>query len=62
MTNISFHKETINLFNEVKTLINNKPLYYKDEFKFQFLNNNIVFNIKTFGINIMDTFFIKNKD
>lgn len=61
MTSLSFHKETIDLFNEVKTLINNEPLYYKDEFKFQFLNNNIVFNVKTSGINIMDTFFIKNK-
>jgi hypothetical protein len=60
MANLSFHKETINLFNEVKTLINNEPLYY--EFKFQFLNHNIVFNVKTSGINIMDTFFIKNKD
>ncbi len=60
MTNLSFHKETINLFNEVKILINNKPLYYKDEFKFQFLNNNIVFNVESSGKNTMDTFFITN--
>lgn len=32
-------------------------VYYKDEFKFQFLNNNIVFNVEKSGLNIIDTLF-----
>lgn len=45
--NTSFYEESINLFDKVKILINDNPLNYKDEFNLNFLNNNILFYIKT---------------
>lgn len=61
MTNISYHDDARKLISEVKSSIEKKPLYYLDNFTFNFSNNNIIFYVKTYGIKIIDKFMINPK-